>query len=259
MQQRTRRLAIVFGGALLTTIGVLAACSTDNGTTPVPGQNGTDSGSNNTKTDSGKVDTDTDGAASPSDAGADCSEAPRLRSNTSGFFCGFFRRDASAPDSGSGSLSACSNDETCCNPGKGGGADFPPSFCAKTPHDEKGGDNGQTECADQADENGSTWNVSGSTTWECGDKNNCDDGQVCCLVTWADAGATDKVNIGKSLDKEIPASCGALQAFKQGGTKCAASCAADQIQLCSTTDDNCTGNQKCTPFTALFRDLAYCK
>ena len=257
MQQRNRRLAIFLGGTLLATVGVLAACSTDNGTTPLPGQTGTDSGRDSSKAD-GNNNTDDDGATPTDDgvAGADCGLAPRVRSNDrGGFFCSFYSRDAAAGDAGG--RSNCSDDETCCNPGKDGN-DFPPSFCAQTDRGDKGGDNAQAACAAQAAANGSSW-VGTATAWECGDKNNCDNGQVCCLTTWADAGPMDKVNIGNSLDEDIPKSCGALQAFKQGGTKCAAACAADQIQLCSNSDQNCTGNQKCTPFSALFRDLAYCK
>lgn len=257
MQQRTRRLAIVFAASVLASLAVLAACSTDNGTTPTPSTSG--------KKDADKGDDDDDDDDSnpdgskpkPADAGADCSEAPRVRTNSAGFFCSFFTRDAGASDAGG--KSNCGNDETCCNPGKADNGDFPPSFCASTPVGDKGGNNAQAACSDQAAENGSEWHAAGSSTWECGDKNNCDDGQVCCMFTWADAGAMDKVNIGKSLDKAVPAACGALQAFKQGGTRCAASCAADEIRLCGKTDDSCTGSQKCTPFAALYRDLATCR
>jgi hypothetical protein len=260
MQQRTRRLAILFGGTVLASLGVLlAACSTDNGNTPPPGS-GTDSGRDSAKADGSDETPDgEDGSPGLKDAGAaDCSTAPKLRSNdTGGFYCSFYARDAAAGDAGG--RSNCADDETCCNPGKKADGTFPSSFCAKTPVDEKGGDNGQAACAAQAAANGSTWVAEKSSTWECGDKNNCDDGQVCCLFTWADAG-TDKVNIGNSLDKDIPKSCNALQAFKQGGTRCATSCAAGvEIQLCSKSDDTCTGNQKCTPFSALSRDLAACR
>lgn len=259
MQQRTRRrLAVFVGGALLALVGVLAACSTDNGATPLPGQTGTDSGHNTPRPDSGDGE-DGDDASTPLNdgGGADCGLAPRLRSNDrGGFFCSFYSRDAAAGDAGG--RSNCADDETCCNPGRDG-KDFPSSFCAQTDRSDKGGDNGQAACAEQAEANDSKWVASGSSTWECGDKNNCAEDQVCCLVTWMNAEPTDKVNIGNSLDEDIPKACGALQAFKQGGTKCAASCAADQIQLCSQSDNHCTGNQVCTPFSALFRDLAYCK
>lgn len=87
MQQRTRRLAIVLGGSLFATLGFLAACSTDNGTTPLPGQTGTDSGRDTSKTDGGdKADDDDDDVTPVNDAGRDCSAAPKPRSNK-GVFC----------------------------------------------------------------------------------------------------------------------------------------------------------------------------
>jgi hypothetical protein len=263
MQQRTRRLAILIGGTLIATVGVLAACSTDNGTTPLPGQGGGDSGRDSQKGDGNVEPEDTkEGGSKDATASADCGEAPQLRSNDKGgFFCAFFGRDAAAGDAGAGGNRNCRNDEICCNPGRpSGGGDFPPSFCAELPQDDKAGESSQTACADQAADHDSTWNVGGSTTWQCGDKNNCGDNEVCCMFTWLDAGAMDKVNIGNSTDKDVPKACGALQAFKTGGTRCAANCNADEIKLCSKTDDNCEGAQKCTPFEALGgRDLGYCK
>lgn len=259
MQHRNRRLTVVFAGALLTTAGLLAACSTDNGATPLP-QAGTDSGRNPSRTDDGADDDDVvePDAGVTDEIDADCSSAPRLRKNDKGFFCSFFRRDGGT-DSGAGPT-ACGNDETCCNPGANPGGGFPPSFCASTPRTDKGDDNAAAACAAQAEDHGSTWNEDKSSTWECGDSNNCGAGQVCCLYTWKSDNPSDKVNIGKSLDDKIPAACGALQAFKQGGTRCEpTACKPDQVQLCSLTDDNCSGNQKCTPFSALFRDLGTCR
>lgn len=255
MQQRTRRLAIVFGGSLLVTLGFLAACSTDNGTTPLPGTSGTDSGRDTGKKpgEDGSVDPDDDGGTKPNDSGttADCSTAPRLRSNTNGFFCAFFSRDGGADAGGNRN---CANDEICCNPGPKtpGGNDFPKSFCANKTA-------ATNECATQAVAQGSEWVQARSTTWECADKNACADGESCCMYTWADAGPTDKVNIGVNQDQDIPKACNALQAYKVGGSRCASACNADEIKLCSLTDDNCTGNQKCTPFEGVFRDLGYCK
>lgn len=264
MQQRTRRLVMLLGGTLLATVGFLAACSSDNGGTPLPGSSGSDSGrdtkkdpSDTTNDDDNDDDDDTsnDGGTAP-----DCSQVPKLRSNDGpGFFCAFFTRDASAGDAGAGGDRNCTHDETCCNPGKGSDGKFPASFCAATPRDTKGGDNGQTACAAQAAANGSAWAEKGGSTWECNDKNNCDDNQVCCMFTWANAGPNDKVNLGPLQDDEVPKACNALQAFKQGGTRCATSCASDEIQLCSLSDDSCTGNQKCTPFSGQFRDLGACR
>ncbi|MBX3258737.1 MAG: hypothetical protein KIS78_02825 [Labilithrix sp.] len=243
-------------------LGFLAACSTDNGTTPLPGQTGTDSGRDSSKGDDEEPD-DEDGGDTPKDGGTpDCAAGPKLRSNDKGFFCAFFTRDASAADASAnaGGNRNCGHDETCCNPGRGADGEFPASFCAATPRNTKGGNNGQTECAAQATANGTTWVATNSTTWECNDKNSCGAGETCCLYTWADAGPNDKVNLGPLQgNNDVPKECNALQSFKQGGTRCATACATDEIQLCSLTDDNCSGNQKCTPFSGLFRDLGACR
>lgn len=258
MQQRTRRLAIVVGGTLIASVGLfLAACSTDNGTTPLPGQ--TDSGRPRTDTGTGsssgepETDAGSDAALSP-----DCSTAPQLRSNDKGFYCAFLPYDAGSAED-AGGASNCAHDETCCNPAKVGN-DFPKTFCASTPRDNKGGTKGQEACAAQAAAKSSTWTADAGSTWECGDKNNCNAGQVCCLFTQPGLAADQKVNIGTNQDKSIPKSCNALQAFKYGGTRCAAGCGADEIPLCSKTD-SCPDGKTCTPFEVYpgGRDLGYCK
>jgi hypothetical protein len=256
MQQRTRRLAIILGGTLFASVGlVLAACSTDNGTSPLPGQTG-DASRRDTSTGSRGGEDEQDGEAPEQEAGADadCRDAPRLRDNDQGFFCAFLPFDA-----GGAGRSNCSHDETCCNPAKVDGG-FPKTFCASTPRAEKGGTNGATACAAQAAAKGSIWTNGQGTTWECGDKNNCDTGQVCCMFT-DPAVQDDKVNIGKNLNKQIPAACDAKQAFKYGGTRCARNCAADEIQLCSNTDQNCQGGKTCYPFEVYpgGRNLGYCR
>ncbi len=251
MQQSTRRLVLVFGGSLLLTIGVLAAC-TDNGTTPLPGQTGgVDSGKG--KGDGSTPDEEeeeTDGSTGTKDAaGVDCGEAPKLRNTENGFFCAFFDRDAGGVDSGT-SRGNCRNDEICCNPGKSADGKFPEAYCAA-----KTG-----TCESEAAKNFSQWNQAFGTYWECADKNACGGGsKKCCMFTWLDAGPNDKVNLGKLQDDKVPAACNALQAYKVGGARCADDCNANEIQLCSLSDDNCTGSQKCTPFEGAFRDLGACK
>jgi hypothetical protein len=265
MEQRTRRLIILVGGTLMASAGLfVAACSTDNGTTPLPGGSSGTSGTSG-GTDSGKK-KDTGGTSSggeeedtgaPDDGGstADCANAPRLRTNTDFFRCAFFTRDAGDD---AGPSSSCTNNEICCNPGKTG-ADFGPSFCASHPAAQKGGD-GPKECSEQSNEKtGKAWAPYQSSTWECADKNNCAPNQVCCLFTWADAGALDKVNIGPLQDTAVNKDCKAQQSFKQGGTRCATACATDEIRMCSTSDQNCEAPKVCSPFVSLFRDLGYCK
>lgn len=246
MQQSTRRMIILLGSTLLCAGGLLvAACSSDStGSNALPT---VEAGNKETGSSSGTP----DGGDSGSDP--DCSSAPDLRSNTNGFYCAFVPKDAGVDGGDGGSPSYCRDNETCCSPGKDTSGNFGVTACVYDP--TKTGD---TACA-AAD---STWSArTQNSAWECADKNNCpssDAGQqVCCLITAPDAGGN--VNIGKTTDKTIPAGCNALQAFKQGGTKCAASCAAGtEIKLCSKTDQNC-GAGTCTPFQGLFRDLAYCK
>jgi len=264
MQQSTRRLAILVGGTLVASVGLfLAACSTDNGTTtPLPGQGGDSgrrdssggtSGTSGTSGEDPDADVDDDGGSS---SGADCGNAPRLRNNGQGFFCAFLPRDAGSA-SDAGGTSNCAHDETCCNPARVG-TEFPKSYCANTP--TKTG-TGETACAAQAAAKNSTWTANMGSTWQCGDKNNCGASQVCCLFSQAGLPAGEKVNIGKNLDTQIPPACNAQQAFKYGGTKCAAACGAEEIQLCGTQDQNCTGGKTCSPFEVDpgGRNLAYCK
>jgi hypothetical protein len=182
-----------------------------------------------------------------------CAKAPQLRSNTETFYCGFLPNESGAATGG-----VCQADETCCNPGKIGDA-FGTSFCATTPRDAKGAAFAPACAAQSVEKTGKEWAADKSSTWECADKNSCGEGQVCCAFTWANPKEGEKVNVGPSQDKNIPKACKALQSFTQGGTRCAATCGAEEIQLCSKTDDNC-GSKKCTAFSASGkRDLAYCK
>jgi hypothetical protein len=275
MQKSTRRLAFVVGGTLITSIGLfIGACSTDNGTTtPLPGSSSGTSGgkkdgssgstgSTGTSGTSGTSGGEDDGGSS---SGADCGNAPILRGNgNGGFFCAFFRRDAGGPVVDAGGTANCANNETCCNPASAAGGAFPPSFCARTESNQKGVENNPA-CAAQATAMGSQWPAGGAMNypkiWECGDKNACAGGQVCCMYSEPNLPATDKVNIGPNTDPQVPPACNAKQAYKYGGSKCAAACDADEIQLCSSTDMNCTGGKTCLPFEVRpgGKDLASCR
>ena len=255
MQQSTRRLILLVGSSLVCAAGMLvAACSSDSSsssdvvpTVEAGKKDGTSTPPPPGTTDGGDLDATT---------AADCSQAPKLRDNTNGFFCAFVARDAgqdAAADADAGNPQYCHNNEVCCNSGKDDQGNFGDSFCQFDPNKGNNPNTGGNACANHAG-----WIPDGGSTWECADKNNCPSNQVCCLFT--QPGATSNVNIGKTTDKSIPASCDALQAFKQGGTRCAASCTAgSEIKLCSKTDDNCGAGTTCTPFRGLFRDLAYCK
>jgi hypothetical protein len=252
MRHSRQRLALITGGALLVSVGlVLVACS-DNTVEPLPGvpEDDVDGGATDART------ADRRGAPGPDDedGGGDCGTAPRVRGVTTGFFCTGFRRDGGTTDA---SATSCDHDETCCNSGAipGSSPAIYPSFCAATPRADKGLQN-QPACADQAASLGATWIAEGSFTWECADKNSCNAGQVCCLFT--KEGETDNANIGPSQDDRL-AGCNAKQAFKHGGTYCAMECAETDVKLCSSTDENC-GSKKCTAFRGGpgSRDLAYC-
>jgi len=257
MQHHTRRLALFFIASMLTGVAVLVACDTDNATTPLPG-GGSSSSSSSGKPPANGDDDDTTGDDDDStvvDGGskADCGTAPRLRTTSAGFYCGFFK-DGGAD---SGGTRNCSNTETCCNPGKDG-ADQPLSFCAEGTKNN----NAQAKCKSLAPGYGTTWVETGSTTWECASTTNCGGTKKCCAHSFAGADAGNDLNYGKSTGTgSPPAACGALTLFKIGGTKCAATCAAEgELELCSSTDSTCSDGKTCTPASATgFRDLGFCK
>jgi hypothetical protein len=237
------------GGALLTGGAFFAvACGSDSS-----GGTGVTTNPPDAKGDNNAPGPDGGGGDGGDDGGnLDCTKAPKLRTNTTDFYCAFVDKDGGTavnPEADGGDVAYCHNDQVCCDPSTKTGANFDPSYCA-----HKAG-TGLAACTAGAGPLGFTWTA--GSTWECADKNNCTSGEVCCLTS-ADAGAP--VNIGKSTDKNIPAGCNALQAFKQGGTRCAASCAAGtEIKLCSNSDQNCGAGTTCTPFAGFFRDLGYCR
>jgi hypothetical protein len=254
-----RRVFVFAGGSILVASGLFAAaCGTDNGGTTsgtLPtAEAGGDRGNNPPPPPPPSGDGGLDGQTDP-----DCGNAPKLRTNTTDFFCAFVAKDAAAPDGGDNRY--CKNDEVCCNPStKSDGTNFDPSYCTADPTKGTVATSGDTAC--KAGAPGFTYTK--GSNWECADKNNCAAGKVCCLTTGGvdnngnDAGGN--VNIGKSTDKSIPTACNALQAFKQGGTRCATSCAAGtEIQLCSNSDTNCGAGQTCTAFSGFFRDLGVCR
>jgi hypothetical protein len=257
MQQRFRKLAVFVGAATLAGAGlIMVACGTDNGETVATPQVEAGKDTGTTKKDGGDT-TETDGGTPITDSGTapDCSNEAELRSNTatSGIFCGFFRREAGAPDAGVGA-SYCQNDDTCCNPGKVGST-FPASFCA----DGKGAD----KCAAQAAANNSTWTADAGTTWECSDKFSCTGGQVCCFTQdqarlAADPG--DKLNPGGygNNNPAHPPACNGKAMYNVGGTRCASACAAGELIVCSLTDNSCGPGTTCKAVEAQFRDLGYC-
>jgi hypothetical protein len=261
------RLVVLIASTILTSVGVFVAACTDQTTTPLPGQGGNgnarkDGGSSSGNSSSGGDDDDDTDDPTDKDGGkeggsAECKDAPFLHDNSrGGFFCAFL--DARDAGLDAGGTKNCSDDEVCCNPAKVGNT-FPKTFCAAVPRDDKGEAN-SSACEAQAEAAGSTWTTGKGNTWECGDKNACGDGNVCCLYTLSGLAEDKKVNVGKH--QKLPATCNALQAFNAGGTKCATSCATDgtEIQTCSKSDE-CSGGKTCLPFAVPpgTLELGYCK
>ena len=108
MQQRFRRLALFVGASALVGAGlIVAACGTDNGSTPVPTPGVDGGGKDSSKTDGST--TDPDGSTDPDAADApDCANEPKLRTNTttSGIYCAFYKRDGGAVEGGLGRATA---------------------------------------------------------------------------------------------------------------------------------------------------------
>lgn len=263
MQQTTRRLALVVGGTFFVAAGMVAmACSTDNGTSSSGALPTIDSGKDSNKPSSSGGGDDDDSATDGGGPTPDCSakEVPFLPDNSKGtFYCPF-------TEAGVG----CTDDQICCNPGipDGSTGGFPPSFCTADPTKGGASDTREATCAAAAG-GAANWQVDNffNSMWECGDKNNCPTNTVCCATSNPlDAGASDKVNVGKNQDtQDIPAACNALQLFKTRGTKCATSCSTTEIQMCSTSDNNCAAGFTCTPLagsatkTSSIRFLGYCR
>jgi hypothetical protein len=253
MQHRTRRAAILFCGTLLGTAAIAIACD-DRGLTDTPKYGDDDDDGGGQTGDGGKSSSSSSGGADDSGTGADCSAAPKLRSNDKGFFCSFLRDGGSTAGPRN-----CSADETCCNPTKVGTTQ-PPTYCATTLRAAKGLTD-LSSCAAQAAAHASDWSAGGSS-WECADKNNCADGKVCCMFT--QAGSAEKTNVGPNGNKNIPPACNAKQGFKWGGTYCADACGDTDVALCASTDDNCVAPKKCIPFEIFqgsssdSRNLGYC-
>lgn len=190
----------------------------------------------------------------PKPAEGECKDAPKLLDTTPGFWCDFL-------DKGKGGL--CQADETCCNPGRppqteGAPPTYATSYCAKTPRDQKGA-YPSAACKEQAPPDEFGWVEAGATTWECADSKQCGDGQKCCLGS-VSTEPGKVVNLGPWRTEAVPATCDALQAYKNTGTHCADACPKPEIQLCDLEGKDCKEGQQCVPFHAFNRKtFGYCK
>lgn len=259
MQQRFRRLALFVGASALVGAGlIVAACGTDNGSTPVPTPS-VDGGKDSApKPDTGTT-PDPDSGTLPDSSTVDCGRVSMLTTNTTagGFRCGFYKADAAVD--GAAGIENCTATQTCCNPSIADGGTFsgkfPPAFCADGKVDENG-------CATQDTAHGSDFQTGFfSHAWECNDDTACAAGEKCFMYTspHVTMPGTDKANVG--LDTKAPAACKKYKAFKEGGSKChAAPAAAGEIQLCSVNDPGtCGTGTSCQPFTGDGNDLGACR
>ncbi len=84
-----------------------------------------------------------------------------------------------------------------------------------------------------------------AVAWECEDKANCPTGQVCCAHSGT---AGTAVTVGTDT-------CGAFLS-KFSGTKCAATCAAEELVVCEQQSDCTTGT--CTAVKPKGNDIGVC-
>ena len=245
MQQRTRRLAIVFGGSLLATIGFLAACSTDNGTTPLPGQTGTDGGRDSAKGDGSNNDNDGDDSSTPvGDGGADCANIPTVKSSP-GPFC-FTVLDGGGNGQTKSINCNAANHEVCCSDGRLDDGGFAPSEC-KVVTTSGGGGYNEGACAP-------TFEGDGGKEYHCTEQDHCPgQGESCCAVP------REVTNLTPGKNNDFP---GCQAYFQSGryvaGTRCKKDgCAPGDLTLCSSDADCKAG--KCVPLSLEGRYTGYCR
>ncbi|HEY8080410.1 MAG TPA: hypothetical protein VIF62_40045 [Labilithrix sp.] len=184
-------------------------------------------------------------------AGPDCTYVPKIRDNSTGFFCAFVDKVDAGPDGGDNRY--CTATQICCDTGdtlSDGGHE--PSFCG-TDAVKPAADETAT-CAASAATFGSTFTK--GSTYECGDKSNCGAGQFCVLYSTGLTFKALNTNGGHNIT-----GCGAVYASATtSGSKCVPgnyTLQAGDYHLCGTTDTCAAGT--CTPFSEFFRDMAYCK
>jgi hypothetical protein len=240
MHQRTRRLAIVFGGGLLVTVGVLAACSTDNGTTPTPTQTSPDAA--HPKTDSGNPDATT---TPPTDGGADCGNVPSVKSSA-GPYC-FDVVDGGADGAAKSIDCNSANHEVCCTSVADDGG-FGDSICAvATVDNTNGGYHAACNTALPGD---------GGKEYQCTEADHCPgSGESCCAMPFAG----DTVGLKPGGNNDYPGCKAYFQSGKYvSGSSCKKNgCAPGELTLCAS-DNDCTAGT-CVPIKIDGRYTGYCR
>jgi hypothetical protein len=212
----------------------LAACSDDSGGTPLPAfqPRERDATAPNDDDDDepgpGQNDSGAGGSDAGTDANVDCGRPATIRTSPeAGPFCPF-----QAP----GSRSNCALGSTCCLQGQG-----TPSVCAV----------GTAEaCPEVATDGGVP-----ATRWECDENSDCGEGNACCLVgSGGDAGAPRAVPLSAACSSQFRLVGGR-------GTRCKASCAADDVEVCNAVDGGtspCTAGT-CVAVSTFGKDLGVCR
>lgn len=243
MKQRNRRLAFVFGGTLLATLAALAACSTDNGTTPTPGTNTPDAGKKDAKgetQDGGDDDDDTDGGKKPADGGADCSAVPKPRTGD-GPYCFSVKTD----DGGTANTNCNAGDhEVCCSGGRDVKGDFIDSECKVATVAAEGYN---TTCSAPA-------LGDGGNEIHCTQADHCPNAsETCCAIP------VEGSTLKPGTNDDFPGCTAYYQSPRfLGGTRCKDGCAAGELKLC-TKDADCAGVGKCVSLKLSGRDVGYCR
>jgi len=248
MRSNVKTACWILGGLTVAALGMLgaAACGTDNGSSPLPGQTGDDA---STKTDTGSTSSSSSsGSSGNADGGddasnADCGRAPTLRTGDAagpGPFClGVGQPDGSTRSQNCGTGEACCGYTTAPDGGSVPDSGFPPSTC----------------------QSGLTCDFTGANAappglvgipFQCTSKSHCPASNECCLA----------LKPGKTFGPQAdPPSCPAN--LKQGnvfGTYCRpTNCNAGETRLCFQDSDCPAAAPKCVPFSMSGRDVGYCK
>lgn len=235
---KTTKLTWILAGSTAVAGAVLglAACSGDD-TKPLPVKDG---GVDSTTGDSGK-DSATDSSTPDTSTGDGGVCFDKLRPNPeAGPFCPFIA--TVKPDGGAGQGANCATGETCCyGAAKGGDAGFDLSVC-KT--------GGAAACPAPSNP------ANRADIVECSEKDDCTNGQVCCIVPLdIDGGTTATLSTG--VDSKT--TCVYVKGEK--GTRCKASCGTGEWQGCQS-DGECGNGKTCSLVGVGAGDnlqMGYCK
>ena len=233
MHLRPRRIAFFLAASTIAAGFTIFACSTDNGTTTLP------------TPDTGRTDTGGGGDPDVVDPPLDpCRDAFAPRPSTGPRCLGVI--DAGG-EGGSGGKNCVGKTEICCSDGQNAPNMFEPSECITG---MVSGGNSFTvgRC-------NSTFTADGGTEWHCTEKDHCPGtGSICCMIPGPGSNGI--------FPQENDSWPGCAKTKFQnsrfvGGTRCKATCAAGEIQLCSSNTE-CTAGE-CIFLSSGGRNIGYCR